>query len=286
MENKLTEMLRRRLSDRPDHLSDAAKEVMQEVILAALSTTDFFSQAAFYGGTSLRIFHGLRRFSEDLDFSLLRSNPDFHWNPYFDAITRTFENYGARVEAIEREKISATDTRSAFLKENAIETMRLMLPSDFSMPQLNPDALIKIKFEIDVRPPENASYQWATLSDPFHSDVRVFDLPSLFAGKLSAVLMRGWKNRVKGRDYYDYMLYVGKRSKINFAYVQSNLEKAGYHFDKPLDLPELKKMLLERFQKVDFESAKADVVDFLDNPDDVKHWDYDYFASTLDYLVG
>lgn len=57
-----------------------------KVILSGLYNGGFFDVAAFYGGTCLRIFHGLQRFSEDMDFSLLAPDEDFDFERYFQPI--------------------------------------------------------------------------------------------------------------------------------------------------------------------------------------------------------
>ncbi len=62
---------------------NAMKEIMQEIVLCGLSRAGFFKKAAFYGGTALRIFYGLDRFSEDLDFSLETADPAFDLSAYF-----------------------------------------------------------------------------------------------------------------------------------------------------------------------------------------------------------
>lgn len=282
MESVLTKMLMQKNIGTPQQLDMAIKEVLQELILASLSTTDFFSKAAFYGGTSLRIFYGLRRFSEDLDFSLLEKDPSFKWAPYFKQIEQTFERFGLKVETIEREKVSATDTRSAFIKENTIETMKILLPDDFAFPPLNHNQVTKIKFEVDTVPPRGATYQWLHLSQPFFANIRVLDLPSLFAGKISAVLLRQWKSRIKGRDFYDYLYYVGRNAKINLNYVSQNLAKAG--ITDPLSLERLKQMLADRFQTVDFKEAANEAATFLENPKEVETWDKEFFLATLERL--
>ncbi|MBP5216894.1 MAG: nucleotidyl transferase AbiEii/AbiGii toxin family protein [Bacilli bacterium] len=282
MESILTKSLLQKNIGTPQQLDMAIKEVLQELILVSLSTTDFFSKAGFYGGTSLRVFHGLRRFSEDLDFALLKEDCDFRWTPYFKQIEQTFQRFGLRIETIEREKISATDTRSAFIKENAIETMKILLPDDMPLPSINHNQVTTIKFEVDTVPPEGATYEWLNLSQPFFANIRVFDIPSLFAGKISAVLLRQWKNRVKGRDFYDYLYYVGRGAKINMAYLSQNLAKTGRK--EELSLDGLKKLLAERFETIDFQEAAKETARFLEKAEEVDCWDKDLFLSTLDRL--
>ena len=99
---------------------DALREIMQEITLAALSRTDFFEKAAFYGGTALRIFYGLDRFSEDLDFSLMEVDEAFTLEPYFSAIQTEFESLGIKVSIKEKGKLQQSSIESAFLKTETI----------------------------------------------------------------------------------------------------------------------------------------------------------------------
>ncbi|MCX6195067.1 MAG: nucleotidyl transferase AbiEii/AbiGii toxin family protein [Flavobacteriia bacterium] len=103
-----------------EEILDALREIMQEITLAALSRTDFFEKAGFYGGTALRIFYGLDRFSEDLDFSLMEVDEAFTLEPYFSAIHTEFESLGIKVSIKEKEKLQQSSIESAFLKTETI----------------------------------------------------------------------------------------------------------------------------------------------------------------------
>src|SRR4051812_43524436 len=100
--------------------SQALREIMQEIALAGLQRAGFFEKAAFYGGTALRIFYGLDRFSEDLDFSLLASTPDFSLEKYLDGVRAEFEALGMTVSIVEKQKTLETAIDSAFLKSETI----------------------------------------------------------------------------------------------------------------------------------------------------------------------
>lgn len=284
MNNKLEEMV---LAKNPQDDIDfeyKLREIIQEVVLASLSTTDFFAKAAFYGGTSLRIFYGLPRFSEDLDFMLLTPDSSFSWAPYFNDIKRVFSSYGLSVSLVEKEKIQASDTRSAFLKENTIELMTIMAPNYLIKNRTNPDQLIKVKFEIDTEAPKGALTNIFNLTDPFFSNVRVLTLPSLFAGKIGALLTRNWKNRVKGRDLFDYLFYVGKNVSINLPFLENNLLKARVSLARPLSLDETKTLLQKKFLEIDYPSAKDDVKNFIENPTILNNWSSQYFIDSLSRL--
>src|SRR3989338_8121758 len=98
---------------------NSLKEVSQEIILSGLSRAGFFKIAAFMGGTCLRICFGLRRFSEDLDFALNKSNPDFDWKPYLVSLRTELEAYGYQLEVSDRSSLSSA-VKVGFLKDNSI----------------------------------------------------------------------------------------------------------------------------------------------------------------------
>jgi hypothetical protein len=180
-----------------EEVLDAMREIMQEIALAGLSRTDFFDKAAFYGGTALRIFHNLNRYSEDLDFSLLASNPDFSLEPYFSAIITEFESLGITVSINEKEKKHQSAIDSAFLKSETIWE-ELVLEDIVKQAGVSSNKNIKIKIEVDRMPPLNFQTEENLLLKPFSFYVKCFTLSSLFAGKMHALLFRKWKNRVKG----------------------------------------------------------------------------------------
>lgn len=191
----------------------ALREIMQEVALAGLSRTNFFEKAAFYGETALRIFYGLDRFSEDLNFSLFEADPDFSLEPYFDAIVTEFESIGMKVSIREKEKKEKTNIDSAFLKSET-EWKELILEDIVKQSGIKSNKSMKIKIEVDRQPPLGFTTEMKLLTRPFSFYVKCFDKPSLFAGKMHALLFRKWKNRVKGRDWYDLEWYIKKRNTI------------------------------------------------------------------------
>lgn len=182
-----------------EQAESALREIMQEVALAGLQRAGFFEKAAFYGGTALRIFYGLNRFSEDMGFSLLEINPDFSLEPYFEDVVQEFEAIGMKVSIREKKKNSKTNIDSAFLKS---ETVWRELILDGIIPQAGVQASpnIKIEIEVDREPPPGFETEEKLLLRPFSFYVKCFTLPNLFAGKIHALLFRKWSTRVKGRD--------------------------------------------------------------------------------------
>ena len=118
MMSVLEQMLAKYDATSAEGASNGLREVMQEIALAGLYRGGFFDRAAFYGGTCLRIFYGLPRFSEDLDFSLLQQETGFSLEPYFKAVKEEFTALGLDVSIAVKEKTVQRGIESAFLKNN------------------------------------------------------------------------------------------------------------------------------------------------------------------------
>ena len=123
MNRVIEAMLDRYKPQNNEERENAIKEIMQEIVLAGLSRGGFFDKAAFYGGTCLRIFHGLNRFSEDLDFALLEKNPNFQLEAYFPALEKEFQSYGIDIIIESKNKDEKNAIQSAFLKGNTLMLM-------------------------------------------------------------------------------------------------------------------------------------------------------------------
>lgn len=264
---------------------NALKEVMQEIVLCGLSRTDFFKHAAFYGGTALRIFYGLDRFSEDLDFSLDAKNEAFNLDDYIGMLENEVNSYGLNFKIETKTKTNESAIKSAFLKGSTKEHLLLFYSENEFINAIAPGELIKIKLEVDVNPPDFAKYENKYRMVPIPYAIRLYDEPSLFAGKLHAVICRSWKNRVKGRDLYDYIFYLSRKSKFNLLHLQARLIDSGYlAADKQLSLEDVKTILNERFDKIDFNQAKQDVLPFIKKPQALDIWSPEFFKAITDNL--
>lgn len=265
---------------------NAIKEIVQEIVLSGLSRGGFFDKAVFYGGTCLRIFHGLNRFSEDLDFALLNKDEDFKIEDYFPAIKKELISYGLDMDVVKKEKSKGdNDIQSAFVKGNTQILLMTFFPNNNEVDNVIKDQTIKIKFEIDTDNPKGGVVETKYRLLPAPYEIKVFDEPTLFAGKIHAILCREYKNRIKGRDYYDYLFYCAKGTKINFEYLENKLKNSNkISSDTKLDLPLLKKMLQERFASVDYNLARKDVSSFIMDQESLSLWSKELFLSTLDYL--
>jgi predicted nucleotidyltransferase component of viral defense system len=283
MQTVLQQMLSRYLTNTTEEKKNALKEILQEIILCGLSRAGFFKKAAFYGGTALRIFYGLDRFSEDLDFSLIEPDNQFELKSYFSGVKAELSSLGLEFSIEEKEKTQASAIKSAFLKGNTKEHILRIYGSDLN---INSNEVIKIKFEIDTNPPPFATFEnrYRLLPSPYQ--VKLYDAESLFAGKLHAVICRSWKNRVKGRDLYDYVFYLAKNTSINFTHLKARLEESGaINPQAEFGINELRELLLERFDSIDFEQAKKDVLPFILDKSKIEIWSKEFFTDITTNLI-
>lgn len=263
------QMLQRYALNTHEDRAHALREVMQEIALAGLNRGGFFEKAAFYGGTCLRIFHGLPRFSEDLDFSLLKPEAKFSFEPYFKTLREEFSAFGFEVEISEKQKTATTDIASAFLKKSS---------SIYDL-QVAGQKAMKIKFEVDTDPPLGFATEEKLLIQPYSFYVKCFSLPDLFAGKMHALLYRKWKNRVKGRDWFDFEWYVRRGCQLNLAHFCERARQSGDLESATLQQAEFVAMLQARIRTLDVESARQDVVRFVKDSAALNIWSQDYFLQ-------
>lgn len=250
---------------------NAIFEVNQQVILAGLYNGGFFDVAAFYGGTCLRIFHGLQRFSEDMDFSLLTPNDKFDFTKYFQPIIDEFAIVGREVEIKKKDKKSFGKMESAFLKDN----------TDVYDVSFQTDKSIKIKIEVDTQPPLNFRTEQKLLLQPHSFMTRCFTLPDLFAGKMHALVYRGWKNRVKGRDWYDFEWYVRHKVPLDFAHLAERVRQFN---NKEIEREVFMAQLKDRLASANINQVKNDVLPFVRNPKELDIWSNDYFVLLADMM--
>ena len=286
MNNAIEAMLAKYNPQNNNERENAIKEIIQEIALAGLSRGGFFKKAAFYGGTCLRIFHGLNRFSEDLDFALVEKDPNFKLDVFFPSLEKEFQSYGIEMIIERKKKEDGEEVQSAFLKGNTLTLMMSFFPKSDDAKKVVSNQKIKIKFEIDTDNPEGGitEYRYKMLPAPY--EIQIFDEATLFAGKIHAILCRNYKNHVKGRDYYDYLFYIGKGSKFNLKYLENKLKNTGSKIDEndSLTLDKVKALLKERFLTTDYKSAKEDVSNFIMDKENVSIWKKELFLATLDEL--
>ncbi len=264
---------------------NAIKEIMQEIVLCGLSRAGFFKKAAFYGGTALRIFYGLDRFSEDLDFSLTTKDTAFDLQSYFPVLRKEVRSFGLNVEIQEKEKNKESHIRSAFLKGNTKEHLLLFFEGEQDPAYIPNTELIKIKFEVDIDPPEYASFEHKYRLLPSPYEVNLYDMPSLFAGKIHAVLARAWRNRIKGRDLYDYVFYLSRGASLNLPHLNQRLIDSGtIPAGSTLSLEDVKQLLCKRFDSIDYTQAKQDVIPFIRDTASLDVWSKEFFRQITEGL--
>lgn len=251
---------------------NAIYEVMQQITLAGLYRGGFFNKAAFYGGTCLRIFHKLERFSEDMDFSLLAPDDSFNLESYFPSITDEFATLGREVVITKKDKRNFGKVESAFLKDDT-EVYDVVFRTEKSL---------KIKIEVDIQPPLKFQTEQKLLLRPFSFMTRCFTLPDLYAGKMHALVFRTWKNRVKGRDWYDFEWYLKNGIKLDFTHLQERIrEFNGIEVSKE----EFILLLKERLASTNIDLVKQDVEPFVKNSESFEIWSNDYFLQLADMML-
>jgi predicted nucleotidyltransferase component of viral defense system len=285
MESILKQMIDEHQIENDQDRRNVVKEVIQEIVLCGLSRIGFFKEAAFYGGTALRIFYELDRFSEDLDFSLFEVSHEFSFDKYVPGLENELSSYGLNLEISIKEKVNDSTIKSAFVKGNTKELVLKFFENDPTTSIINKNELVKIKFEVDTCPPPFATFEHKYKQLPIPYEVALYDLPSLFAGKVHAVLCRSWKSRVKGRDLYDFAFYISKKTPINLKHLNSRLIDSGFiTSNRELTLDDLKDKLKERFNSIDYKSAKEDVINFVKYPSKIEIWSKDYFCSLAEEI--
>jgi hypothetical protein len=262
---------------------DALREVMQEITLAGLSRAGFFEKAAFYGGTALRIFYGLERFSEDLDFSLLEVDPRFSLSKYQDAIINEFSSLGMQVTIREKQKTNPTNIDSAFLKSETI-WKELVLENIIPQSGLNQVAHITIKIEVDREPPLGFETEEKLLLRPVSFYVKCLTLPNLFAGKMHALLFRKWGTNVKGRDWYDMEWYIRKGIPLNLKHFVIRAKDSGDWDKDSITETQFRELLKQKIDTVKIDYVVNDIRRFIKDPKVLDIWSPQYFHDLISKL--
>jgi predicted nucleotidyltransferase component of viral defense system len=258
----------------------AIREITQEVALAALSRTDFFKYGIFQGGTCLRIFYGLNKFSEDLDFILKEPNRNFKLQPHLQSLSEELQAYGYKVDITDRSKTDIA-VRKAFIKDDSIgKVLQLNHAGKKGLFRK-----IRIKLEVDTNPPSGSETEIKYLDFPFVSSVTVQNKPSSFAGKVHALLCREY---IKGRDWYDFLWYTSQGIKINYQFLASALKQQGQWKGQDIDvnldwcMAELEKAI----KSIDWKTTAEDVRRFVrvvEQPS-LNLWSKELFLAQLEKL--
>ncbi len=285
MNNVIEQMLSNYEIKNSNDKINALKEIIQEIILSGLSRGGFFKVASFYGGTALRIFYKLDRFSEDLDFALIYPNKEFDLSKYFVFIEKELKAYGLNLEISNKQKSIQSNITSAFVKGDTLEHILKFFPNEEKHSYDHLLKSIKIKFEVDINPSSGATYmeQYKLLPSPHQ--IKMYDKESLFAGKIHAILCRNWKTRTKGRDLYDYIFFLANNMNVNIELVKNKLIASDYiDPNTEFNISVLKESLIKKFNEIDYKEAKEDVIPFIKDIDSLNIWNKDFFISITERL--
>ena len=275
------EMLKRYKCVTAQDYENSLKEIIQEISLLGLWRSKFFEHAAFYGGTALRILYGLDRFSEDLDFSLLKSQKGFSLRPYLKAIEMELNGMGFSVTVENRNKNIDTAIESAFIKAGTKEHLLKIKVPDMISERIQKNTVMTIKLEVDTDPPAGFNTEVKVLLQPIPFSVNTYQMPDLFAGKLHAVLQRKWKNRVKGRDFYDFVWYIARDVPVRLSHLEQRLRQSGGWEGEDLQKSDLVALLQKKFAELDISAAKRDALPFVRDSSSVELWSQEFFESLL-----
>ena len=286
MNRAVLDMLNRYDCQGAGDYENALREIFQEIALLGLWRGKFFEHAAFYGGTALRILHGLDRFSEDMDFSLIRPNASFDFAPYCAFVEKELAAWGFPVTVEVKRKTTESAIESAFLKAETLKQMMVVEAPAEVLGGLHRNQLLKIKVEVDTDPPADFETETKFLLQPIPFAVRTYALPSLFAGKMHALLFRRWGTRVKGRDWYDWVWYVARGIPLDLRHLSARMRQTG-HWESDAVIPEaeFKRQLAERIQDLDIDAARSDVEPFLKNPESIAVWSTEFFSQLVGKVV-
>jgi len=288
MHEALSRMLAKYGSGRLEDTTRALREIMQEIALLGLWRSKFFEKAAFYGGTAMRVLYGLDRFSEDLDFSLLKPMSDFDIAKYLAALQKELEAFGFDVRTKQRSKALKSAVRSAFLKADTLNQLLVIETAEEILHEVPRGQVLKIKLEVDTDPPPGFSTETKYLLQPIPFAVRVYALPDLFAGKMHAILCRKWKTRVKGRDWYDLVWYAAHHPQLHLSHLEQRMRQSGHwKKEKALSAESFETLMQNAIDRLDVNQARREVEPFVSNPDSLEIWSRDFFrdvASRIQFV--
>ncbi len=286
MNKAIEKLLAKNSSEHPRFRDQRLREVLQVIVLLGLKRAGFFTIGSFYGGTALRLLHELDRFSEDLDFCVTPGQAiGFDFKSYFPAIEETLESFGFQMTVELKEKMRSSPVQSAFVKGN---TYVNYLAIGEKRTGMNPNQVTKVKIEIDTEDPDGALREMAAISEPEPFLIQTLQPDSLFAGKLHAMIARDMEGRVKGRDFYDFLHFIGRGTKVNLRYLRAKLiDSKHIDWQERFDLDVFKGILIDKIRRTNFKHAVDDVSPFIyseQKRSDLKHWTgnfFETFARTL-----
>jgi len=285
MHTALAQMLKRYQCSSQNDYSNALKEIIQELALLGLWRAKFYENAAFYGGSALRILYDLDRFSEDLDFTLLSPDENFSLAPYIKAIQDELNSFGLETEVNSKVKNSASKINSAFIKANTKQQLILINTPQTIIARTHNMQTLKIKMEVDTNPPGSFNTEVKTLLQPIPFSIKTLIMPDLFAGKVHALLCRPWQKRVKGRDWYDFVWYISRNTPLNLIHLRERLiQSDAWSRNKKLQAHDVINLLSMKITNTNFDNAKDDIQPFIKDAQSIQLWSSHFFMDLLKRL--
>ncbi len=279
--------IKQMLENYPDKMPqvDKLREVLQQTALLGLARHRFFEHAVFYGGTALRILYGLDRYSEDLDFSLLKPDPDFNFTPFLEGMHRELEAFGFALDVALCKKNSDTGIWSAFLKANTFSLM-LSIYEKTKVKGIHPEQKIQIKLEIDTTPPlAHLPLESKLIKNPVPFYVSTYAPVDLFAGKMHAALCRNWQRRIKGRDWYDLAWYIQRGTPVNLVHLRERMRQTKHlQIKEKFGEKELLERLHKRIDEINWDLAKSDIAVFIADKRKLDLWSSQFFHDMITHL--
>ena len=185
-----------------------------------------------------------------------------------------------------KKKTTQSAVESAFLKANTREQLLVIDAGAEVAAAIHGRRQLKIRIEVDTDPPPGFSTETKFLLQPIPFSVRVYDPPSLFSGKMHALLCRGWKSRVKGRDWYDFVWYVGRRTELDLTHLEVRMRQSGHYSEAAaLDEYAFRSMLARRISELDVADARSEVERFLPEPSAVSVWSQEFFSAVAEKVL-
>jgi len=282
----ISRMLSRYDCRRVEDYVRALREILQEIALLGLWRSKFYEKAAFYGGTALRTLHGMDRYSEDLDFSLIKPMPDFDLARYADSLQKEIRSFGFDVTVTKREKTAVSPVQSTFLKMDTLKHLLVIEKAQEIVRQIPRGQVLKIKIEVDTDPPPGFDTESGFLLQPIPFSVRVFTLPDLFAGKMHAILCRRWKTRVKGRDWYDLVWFAANHPRLHLSHLEQRMIQSSHlKRNEHLTRETFTDLLSKAIENLNVDQARREVDPFVKNPEGLKVWSKEFFHDVSRRIV-
>lgn len=286
MSSFLRQLLGRYSAARAEDYDRALREIMQQVILLGLWRSRFFEHAAFYGGTALRLVHGLDRFSEDLDFSLLEPGGSFDLGSYRTSTVRELAAHGIEADAGLEEKPGESSIKRMFLSSNARTTLAAADAPQSVISSLPRERLLMVRLEVDLLPAPGFSTAPGYLLIPLPFQARCYSLPDLHACKMHAVLCRRWRNRVKGRDWFDMVWFAANHPELRIAHLEQKMKQSGdLGPEETLTESVLRSKIDEAISKLDVNAARREVEPFVRDHTSLRVWSRDFFRAVAARII-